>query len=558
MPETKEWTLMFYFASDNRLDISIVSQLKALKAAGFHPEANVIAQFDPFTEGTPTHIFDVNLINKLKHHGAPNVGFAGDDSFVRNLIEDKLWGHEETRDNKQIRNAIRESLPAYTPPFPPNGRAITNGVDQELNPQLSLEAFLKFCGNKYPARHYMLFILGHGVVVGNDVFLFDEHADEHSLTLTALGTVLRNFTSEIESDGGKFELVGFHSCSVSSLEVAYELQGTAKYMLASQGTAFVGSWPYRQILIRVFNNLIRQGGMDEQVIKEMLIKISQYCLHNSTDFLLAGYPFDLCLCNLSKISEIKNSLERLARALILGLRTSHGTDLILLAHWKAQSFYQEMYTDLFDFCFCLKERIRVLPGPRCRTLEEMFAASDDVLKQLAKEQPAKTRRAGDPGVGERIIVAADFAGPEYQYSHGLSVYFPWSKPSEDSQVLSKYAGYRISEKEFATSWLNFLEVYFEATKRLPRQTEEPHFNPTEEQKLKEDKMSLVYSIYSDGGSRGSQDGLAGPKTDPKDPTGGDCTCPSIKNYPRDIRDRRSRSKQALGPLPVGRTFLSDV
>ena len=95
MPETKEWTLMFYMASDNPLAISIVSQLKALKAAGFHHEVNVIAQFDPFTEGTPTHIFDVNLVNKLKHPGSPNIGFAGTDSFVRNLIEDKLWRDEK-------------------------------------------------------------------------------------------------------------------------------------------------------------------------------------------------------------------------------------------------------------------------------------------------------------------------------------------------------------------------------------------------------------------------------------------------------------------------------
>ena len=65
----KEWTLMFYFASDNPLAPSIVSQLKAIKDAGFHPDANVIVRFDPRTEGTPTHIFDVNLINKLKAHG---------------------------------------------------------------------------------------------------------------------------------------------------------------------------------------------------------------------------------------------------------------------------------------------------------------------------------------------------------------------------------------------------------------------------------------------------------------------------------------------------------
>ena len=109
MPETKEWTLMFYMASDNPLAISIVSQLKALKAAGYHHDVNVIAQFDPFTEGTPTHIFDVNLVNKLTHPGESNIGFASTDSFVRTLIEDKLWRDEtNSKGDRLIRDVIKD------------------------------------------------------------------------------------------------------------------------------------------------------------------------------------------------------------------------------------------------------------------------------------------------------------------------------------------------------------------------------------------------------------------------------------------------------------------
>src|SRR5437660_8159363 len=64
--ERKEWTVMFYFASDNPLAPGIVSQLKALKQAGFHREVNVIARFDPDVENTPAHVFDVNAVNKLR------------------------------------------------------------------------------------------------------------------------------------------------------------------------------------------------------------------------------------------------------------------------------------------------------------------------------------------------------------------------------------------------------------------------------------------------------------------------------------------------------------
>ena len=74
---------------------------------------------------------------------------------------------------------------------------------------------------------------------------------------TEMGDVLSEFKEKLDEQEHKptFELVSFHSCSVSSLEVAYELKDTANYMLASQGPTFVGSWPYRQILIRIFNDL---------------------------------------------------------------------------------------------------------------------------------------------------------------------------------------------------------------------------------------------------------------------------------------------------------------
>ncbi len=95
MPQTKEWTLMFYFASDNPLAPSIVSQLKSIKDAGFHPEANVIARFDPHGTETPTHIFEVNLINKLQADGRSQVGPPAGDPFVRNLVSDKLWADDK-------------------------------------------------------------------------------------------------------------------------------------------------------------------------------------------------------------------------------------------------------------------------------------------------------------------------------------------------------------------------------------------------------------------------------------------------------------------------------
>src|SRR5215813_3947354 len=337
MPNQQEWTLMFFFASDNALAPGIVSQLKAIKNAGFYPGASVIVQYDPRTLGTPTHIFDVNLINKIKRPQG-HIGFEGDDPFVRNLMEDKLWRDQKDRFGNEIRERIRDFVGNdYDPPFPPDSDGAAEPSVKE-----SLWYFLKFCADYYPARNYMLFILGHGVVVGNDVFLFDEHAAEQSLTLHQLGKVLTRFKQRIRRHAGEFQLVSFHSCSVSSLEVAYEIQGTANYMLASQGPAFVGSWPYRQILIRVFNDLRKLNEDNTPInVEEMIRKMFFYCLYNSTDFMLAGYSFDLCLCHLTRVPLLTTALRRLSMALAGGVAHPKVRQKILLAHWKSQSYWQE-------------------------------------------------------------------------------------------------------------------------------------------------------------------------------------------------------------------------
>jgi hypothetical protein len=600
MPEMKEWTLMFYFGSDNPLAPSIVPQLKSIKQAGFHQQVNVVAQFDPQPEGTPTHIFDVNLINKLKLPDKSQVGFSGltvDDPFVSNLIEDKLWRDQTDRTGKQpIKERLKDSLLkskhhiVYDPPEPPSGTKLVpvanedgaetatapaggtrhhddNGSEGkkrevELNPRESLQAFLKFCAKEYPARHYILFILGHGLVVANDIFLFDEHADQQSLSLKGLGQVLTEFKTDLHDQVpvAEFELVSFHSCSVSSLEVAYELQGTANYMLASQGPAFVGSWPYRQILIRLFKNTDGLKKLDEKEekekvrkeIKQTLLNITDYCFHNSKDFLLAGYPFDVALCDLTKVSDyFTASLAGLKDVLLAGLDDALLKNFILLAHLESQSDWQESYTDLNDFCFCLSRQCTTFKDGLGEGAETVLGVTLTKLDNIVEACGVITGLlSNDTEVGSNgIIVKSEFVGPEHQYSHGLSVYFPWSKPLDDTLILADYEKYKFNT---ATKWLDFLLKYFDKTQRQSQKAEInnarravhlPVLAQTPDEELSEDLASLV---FNGGGQPSVENTLAlpGEKVNPNDRTGEGCTCTSIKNYPRDTRDFRARQREA--------------
>jgi hypothetical protein len=634
----KAWTLMFYFASDNPLAPGIVSQLKAIKQAGFHHDANVIAQFDPQPEGTPTHIFDVNYVKKLEV-STPQIGYTGyspDDPFVHTLLDDKLWRDDLdnepqlNRHDESIKQQFRQFLKSkgihsYNPPEPPLGRKPVPDAPtcvrcgevfpepkhdckrpapakchrrtsrtRELNPQESLGAFLDFCRREYPARHYMLFLLGHGVVVGNDVFLYDENADQQSLKLKDLGVLLKKFKDDLPA-GAEFELVSFHSCSVSSLEVAYELHDTANFMLASQGPAFIGSWPYRQILTHVFGQVdclkeLEKTGTTGQVrarVKEMLRVIFKLCYHNSTDYLMAGYSFDLCLCNLRRVTDVKEPLRRLTKALREGLTDPLIKGLVLLAHWEAQSQWQENYTDLHDFCFCLRRQYRKLKekleeegeerGVAARVLGATYLKLQNIAAECRKVMTLL--EAETPGGPEKMVYYTHFAGPGHQYSHGLSVFFPWSEPVTDKAFMRDYEDYKFAE----TRWLDFLTDYFARTMRHPHKVElaqekeeadeespdsrpavspgyqswltpqMPDVSPADE--MYEDMRSLAFGGDGRPGGEGSPTDTL--KIGSKDPTGDDdCTCGSIKNYPRDTRPRHERHSSVFvalkSPMPASR------
>ncbi|MCA1621214.1 MAG: clostripain-related cysteine peptidase [Acidobacteria bacterium] len=636
--ERREWTLMFYFASDNPLAPSIVNQLKALKSAGFHAGANVIAHFDPYTRNTPSHVFEVNVFEKLKHGpDKSDVGFEARDPSVHALVLDKIW--EDDAKGQEVRGRVEGLIKKMSQKgkisLPPGGGRrlplLPTGTDfkRERSPVESLGAFLKFCAQKYPANRYMLFILGHGVVVGNDIFLFDANPGDddgggeedapatpaaagngngaagtpgvgeggdkngdkrdrrrprNSLALLDLRGRLEQFRKDI-GEGSKFELLSFHSCSMSGVEVAYELQDTAHYMLASQGPAFVGSWPYRQILLRVFNGLdaaaaAERSSPTDAEVKATILDIFGDVARNSFDFQLAGYSFDVALCDLTKARDLQKPIDDLARALMVGLGGEMSKadleggvplarELMLLAHWDAQSFWQENYTDLYDFCYRLRRRCALLYPELKESSPERVAILD------ACEEVMKVLEKGTQGDDDRLIVRAEFVGDEYQYSHGLSIFFPWAQP--DGPFFGKvYGEYRlIKEKE--TAWAAFLDSYFEKTLRATRDEEEEAAAEAREKERAGREATLLVTqagkvdavergalellqvigtrVFTNDGQlakNGIDDRMGPPGKIGSDDRSGadDCGCPPFKNHPSFTgRNRRGKPRKRTGEEP---------
>jgi hypothetical protein len=254
---------------------------------------------------------------------------------------------------------------------------------------------------------------------------------------------------------------------------------------------------------------------------------------------LAGYSFDLCLCDLNKVTGIKTALDALASSLIEGLTDPSVKEVvkerILLAHWDAQSYWTENYIDLYDFCFCLKKRcdfaVSELSIPPV-VLQSILSACEKVTEKLKR---------GVYGDDDGIIVRSEFAGPSYQYSHGLSIFFPWSQPVGSDFWDNRYEQYRlITDASQGTSWKKFLEVYFTQTMRKSHEEEEGSRRsfaargPSLESDLLETVTSLIFSESGQLGKAGGNDATG--KAGGNDASGEDCTCPSIKNYPSSTRN----------------------
>jgi hypothetical protein len=521
----QELTVLIYFASDNPLAPLVVSELKAIKDAGFQENTTVLVLYDPMEKGAETQLLDVNF-KRRKAKGT----FIGDgaDPYVRNFIEDQV------EDNDLKKGGPAAAVTAFE----------------------SLERFIKFGLEKRTAKNYMLILLGHGMIVGNDTFLPDDDTDS-AITLKQLKDLCDLFTSDNTTN---LRLLGLHSCSMSSIEVAYELKGKADYMLATQGTMFVNGWPYRQLLKKTLNQVKRfkQGRDPELEYHKLIEKLYYLCLFNFTDFMTAGYSCDIALCHLDvqNFERLKKPLQDLVSALKQGLPRGPSIikDLILLAHWDAQSFWSENYTDLWDFCACLAKRCNDAMTflKENKVPPELLEVWKEELDKISTRCEAVQNVLAAP---DGIVRLADNFGTEYQYARGLSIYFPWSRPLDDQRatvnserpfneqterqatpttVLDNYKKYDFTEDLGDHNWFSFLEAYWDGTKRESRDAPpQDRFRDNAEAGKAFDDAERMFEA-------GVRKRAAELKKTPD--VGSDCTCPTIKNYPRSLRgpDRNLR------------------
>lgn len=583
--EEPEWLVLIYLAGDNNLSPHSIAILQELIAADPpRDKVRVLACFDPNTP-RPRGARYVEINRRRKESEVspePECWHLHNDLVPFN----DLPGHPVTS-------------PDFCNTDPPASQQVSEPVAKE-----GLSRFLNFALKNHKAKHYMLILFGHGSAVAGNTFLVDDNPPSFLRLKDFADVLARHFDGDPKTKKPKLDILACDNCMMNGVEIAYQLRGRVDYLLGSQGLMLTVGWPFRKLIKAIIRMVNRGDATPRDVARRML----RVCARNLVDFSLMDRSSEQAVCDLTTLRKDRNLvvlIRRLAIALHEGLefdervRLRHPAimEAVRLARLEAQSYWAETFVDLYDFCeqlllqcneamrrsvavvgrFLKHEKIEwPKPQPRSQTepspheIKEALLRSDpdlrlfkqiaercwDVLEEIGLPEDRRGTRRNN------FVVNSYYIGPELQYSHGVSVYFPWTLPqgpiifepmdgtagggSGGSYGLSWVSFDRVRRQptdyvlktafdEYKTydfaqggagDWAAFLERFFRATLRNIRR-----FDVRYEENEKKDDPAFFKDVPVNEKFIPPV-GVDLQKSSSSTGDDEDCACPTIKNYPR--------------------------
>ncbi len=426
----KEWTIMVYMAGDNNLAVDMAYAMEQIReVAGTEgSNLNLFVYYDGNSPSIPTLYCDFSDKDNPKYVSSQNVA-------------DKLY---------RVSSKVNE-----------------NAADKK-----SVLNFVDWCINKADgkANRYALIFSGHSLGF-QEIGLFKDEGSGKSMNMTDLflllqrlvqtkdelakeaedqgyeGDKLERETTEIL--GRKLDLLGFDSCVMGMIEVGYQFDKVSETMVVSEGSVPSAGWTYAKIL----GGLARgeHSNSSAQTVAKHFVK---EFIKSQDKFTVGGVSVDMAAWDMEQMWFLTNAFNELAGSMIDCFEDENSRiykqmeRAILHAHWKCQSYMYDQNIDLGDFCELLYQECDLIKesvsGENPEHLEEVQTNCQKVLAELKK-----------------AVILCGFSGGGYQYSNGVSVFFPWS-----------WEGYQVSQHSYESlliameakleknsSWVGFLKKY---------------------------------------------------------------------------------------------------
>ena len=427
----KEWTIMIYMAGDNNLAVDMayaMEQIKGVAAAGVD-SPNLFVYYDGNSPAIPTLYCDFSE--------------AGKPRYVRSYrVPNKLYPVNE----KQNENAADPS-------------SIVNFVDWCIN-KVEVENDKGEISYGRRAQKYALIFSGHSLGF-QDIGLFKDETSGKAMKMSDFYKMLTRLTSsEAEITpllGQPLDILGFDSCVMGMLEVGYQFADVAKTMIASEGSVPSAGWTYAKILgclTRENNRNIDTRILTEQFVKEFI--------RSQDSYTVGGVSVDMAAWDLCQLPYLAEAFDGLSENLLKCFEDPKTRlyrqmeRVILQVHWKCQSYMYDQNVDLGDFCELL--------DLECGRVAYELGEGEDVefLRGVVQQQCRTVLEELN-----RAVILSGFSGGGYQYSNGVSVFFPWSCDAyEVSRENYESLWFAKDVQRKRLSWTDFLQKYlYEVTFR---------------------------------------------------------------------------------------------
>ncbi len=432
------WNIMLYMAGDNNLSEEMVWAQHDLEKQ-VPPNAVISVQFDARASYIPVHRYVLKAGEKIQRHPVRTHG----PEFDRFMD-----------DRNSVRIGPREKL---VPEDSGNPTTLLNFIwwaTRQATQKPDLAYAESWDYGKAKEWKHLLILSGHGAGSEND-FLSDDTSRD-SLTIPELSAVLADATLLIfgkDDTGqaqGKIDILGMDSCMMSTAEVYYQVRDSVRYLVAAEGFEPNSGWPYAQML----EKLQQRSAIDEP--SDMAMNIVRDYIGYYTEYAYnGGQSVDLSACNVS--CDFKKEMNDFSGALIEALKTDDDLvrDSIIMAHWWAQTYKSDQYVDLVDFA----DRLLNSPGLKNTHIPDSCTA---LIKVITGKETLKAKEDAHP---DRVVLLSAYAGPAFQFSNGLSVYFPWSADSRQYVPKKNQESLLFASD---TNWHEFLDVYETKTCRTHR------------------------------------------------------------------------------------------
>jgi cysteine peptidase C11 family protein len=469
-----KWTVMVYLAGDNNLTPNCITVLQQLEAVKDKDDIRVLACFDsntPWPKGSRYLV-----INGKRSMNDDNLDWEIYNDLV---ITEERDHHITAPDFCEKPNAKGHSM-------------------KRTDVAEGLKRFLRWAMKEAgKSEHYMLVLYGHGPVVAGKTFLARENPLS-SLRMQDLPEILgRHFGPR-----RRLDILACQNCVMNGIETAHEVRNLVNYMIGSQGLVLAYGWPYEKIIRALADNL-------DDSPSDITRKILKACARHLIDFSVMDRSSEQSVCDLSKLrsgGRITQAIRELGEELAFALefipvqgkrkladpdqkvvRMPVVCDAVRLARLEAQSYWGESFVDIYDFCERLLKKCNEAVLVH-NDLISSLGVNGALEHQLRDSELMKKLRAiinccrNVMETVEQMVPHTYYIGSELQYSHGVSIYFPWSMQREpytffyrrkerEHVLVTAFETY--SQYDFVkdSGWADFLRVFYKATLRKVRRAD---------------------------------------------------------------------------------------